>query len=175
MNDAIDQLRYPVGKFSPKDSYSREERETFIRTIENLPVELDALLKNFSPEQWETPYREGGWTARQVVHHIADSHMNGYIRLKWTLTEETPVIKAYDEKLWAETAEVSADPAVSLDLIRSLHAKWVLLFRNIPEQELQKSFVHPETRKHYSIERLLALYGWHSTHHLGHLKIIANR
>lgn len=171
---SIEQLQYPIGKFSPKPSYTAQERASFIDSIEGLPAEIESLIKSFSEKQWSTPYREGGWTACQVVHHVADSHMNAYIRIKWTLTEETPVIKAYDEKLWALTPEVSFDPLFSLALLKALHAKWALLLRNIPEDQLQRAFVHPDTGKKNSIERMLALYSWHGEHHLGHLKIVAN-
>lgn len=165
--------QYPIGKFSPKESYTSEERDQFIRSIESLPGSIEQLVKDFTPSQWETPYREGGWTARQVVHHLADSHMNAYIRVKWTLTEDTPLIKAYDEKAWATTPEISADTVLSLDLLRALHAKWATLLRAIPESELGRAFVHPDTKRQNSIERMMALYSWHGEHHLGHLKLVA--
>jgi hypothetical protein len=174
MNNFTDELlRYPIGKFSPKESYSREERDAFILSIERLPDSITTLVNSFSKKQWETPYREGGWTAQQVVHHLADSHMNAYVRIKWTLTEESPIIKAYDEKLWAETPEVFADPGLSLNLLKALHTKWVTLLRRIPEDQLERYFIHPETKKQNSISRMMGLYSWHGEHHYGHLKIIA--
>jgi hypothetical protein len=172
MNSNDDQLRYPTGKFSAKDSYTAEERNAFIRQIATLPSRVEDVTKGFSEKQWNTPYREGGWTAKQVVHHLADSHMNAYIRLKWTLTEDSPVIKAYDEKLWAETPEVTLDPMLSINLLKSLHAKWTALLENLPVETLNKYFIHPDNKKQNSIERLMALYCWHGDHHLGHLKII---
>jgi hypothetical protein len=174
MNNTIDHLRYPAGRFSPKESYSPEERMAFIQTIRELPAILEDFVKDFTEKQWDTPYRDGGWTARQVVHHLADSHMNAYIRIKWTLTEETPLIKAYDEKRWAETPEVALHPGLSLSLLSSLHSKWVALLERIPEEGLRRAFTHPESGKHVSIERMLALYAWHCTHHLGHLRIVAS-
>src|SRR5690606_17459545 len=107
MND--DALRYPIGKFEPEESYTTEAIHAHIQRIEALPSKVRSVVSTFSPQQWDTPYRKEGWTGRQVVHHLADSHMNSYIRFKWTLTEATPVIKAYDEKAWAKTPETKLD------------------------------------------------------------------
>jgi hypothetical protein len=146
-----------------------------IARIEALPVKVEILIKNFLPAQFESPYREGGWTARQVIHHMADSHMNAYIRFKWTLTENTPTIKAYDEKAWAETPEVALDPTLSLELLKALHMKWVTLLKLIPTNNLLKEFIHPETKKHVRLDRLVAMYAWKGEHHLGHLQIVAGK
>jgi hypothetical protein len=173
MSNAEDSLRYPIGKFTPQESYSTAEIRANIARIESVPQKIETVFKGLSLKQLETVYREGGWTARQVLHHVADSHMNAYIRIKWTLTEITPTIKAYDEKLWAETPEVKEDPGVSVQLLKALHTKFVLLLKNINEQDLRKEFTHPETKKNVSIERMIALYAWHGEHHLGHLHIIA--
>lgn len=173
MNSNEDQLRYPIGKFAPLESYSEVELKSFIRSIADLPGFVGSLVKDFSALQWETQYREGSWTARQVVHHLADSHMNAYIRFKWTLTEETPVIKAYDEKKWAQTAEVSADPNISISLLTALHQKWAILLNGLTAEDLTRAFIHPDTNKKVSLPRMMALYSWHGQHHLGHLKIIA--
>lgn len=168
-------LRYPIGKFSPKENYTHEDIKNNINRIEALPEKVETLVRSFSQKQYDTHYREGGWTARQVIHHLADSHMNAYIRLKWTLTEETPTIKAYDEKLWAETPEINLDPAISIALLKPLHLKWAALFRSLGPSDLEKAFIHPETKKHVRLDRLTALYAWHGEHHLGHLKIIAGK
>ena len=170
-----EQLRYPIGKFTAKDSYTTEEREENIRKIESLPARVEAFAKTFTTKQLSTTYREGGWTARQVLHHISDSHINAYIRIKWTLTEDTPVIKAYNEKDWAETPEVDLDPSISINLLKALHVKFAALLRNIPADKLKREFVHPETKKNVSIERMIALYAWHGEHHLGHLEIISKK
>lgn len=170
-----EKLRYPVGRFSPKDSYSTEELQHLINSIAILPVTVEALINKFNAQQLDTPYREGGWTARQVVHHLADSHMNAYIRFKWTLTEDTPLIKAYDEAAWAETPEVKSDPLISLNLLKALHIKWVTLLEQLTPAQLAKQFLHPETKKHISLERMVATYAWHGEHHLGHLQIISNK
>jgi len=168
-----DHLRFPIGKFSPKESYSTDELNACIDRIETLPARVEALASKLSSKQLDTCYRDGGWSARQVIHHISDSHMNAYIRFKWTLTEPTPTIKAYNEKDWAETPEVKLDPVISVGLLKALHVKLVALLRNIPASDLNKQFLHPETGKHVSLERMIALYAWHGDHHLGHLQIIA--
>lgn len=173
MSNADDQLRFPIGKFSPQPSYTSQELDACIQRIEALPSKIEEVFKSLSPKQIETTYREGGWTARQVIHHVADSHMNAYIRIKWTLTEDTPLIKAYDEKIWAETPEIKLDPAVSIQLLKALHVKFAALLRLISPEDLPKSFLHPETKKHVPLDRMMALYAWHGDHHLGHLKIIA--
>jgi hypothetical protein len=174
MNDE-EELRYPVGKFQPKDSYSTEEITQYIASIENLPSQVEKLAGTFSDAQLGTRYRDGGWTARQVLHHLADSHMNAYVRFKWTLTEETPVIKAYDEKAWAETPETTLAPAISLALLKALHVKWTALLKRLDDKSLKREFIHPETKRHIRLERMVAMYAWHGQHHLGHLKIVASK
>lgn len=175
MNNNDDQLRYPIGKFNPQDSYTREEIKKLIDRIEAIPFKIEEAVKDFTPAQLDTTYRTGGWTARQVLHHLPDSHLNAYIRLKWTLTEDTPTIKAYNEKAWAETPEIKLDPVVSVNLLKALHAKWVALLRQVPFEDMQKSFLHPETGKHVSLARQVATYAWHGEHHLGHLLIVARK
>lgn len=171
----LEQLRFPIGKFAPQDSYSADEIAGYIRRIAAMPTALAEAIRNLSTQQLDTPYREGGWTVRQVVHHLADSHMNAYIRFKWTLTEDTPLIKAYDEKRWAETPEVTADPALSLALISSLHTKWVVLQRSMKAEDFQKKFIHPETKKELSLARMAALYAWHGEHHTAHITSLKAR
>ncbi len=168
----LDQLQYPIGKFAPKDSYTSEEIATLILSIENIPSKIEEAYKTLFPTLIDTPYRPDGWTGRQLIHHVADSHMNAYIRFKWTLTEDTPTIKAYNEKAWAKTYETKQDPALSIALLKALHTKWVTLLRALTKDDHQKSFAHPETGKHIRLDRLLALYAWHGEHHLAHLKLI---
>lgn len=169
---SIDPLRFPIGKFSPQESYSPQEISAFINTIEAAPAKIEEVFKKLSAAQLETPYRPEGWTARQVIHHISDSHMNAYIRFKWALTENTPTIKAYNEKAWAETYEIKQDPALSISLLKALHAKWVTLLRALTPEDLQKRFTHPETGKQTRLETTIAMYAWHGEHHLGHLRLI---
>jgi uncharacterized protein (UPF0335 family) len=172
-NDEL--LRYPIGKFIARDSYTAEELQNCIEQIERLPREIEKTINSLTIKQLDTPYREGGWTARQVVHHMADSHLNAYIRLKWTITESTPVIKAYQEKAWAETPETKLDPVISIELLKALHAKWTALLRRLDPADFKKEFIHPDTNKHMRLDRITAMYAWHGEHHFGHLKIVANK
>lgn len=167
-----DALRYPVGKFTVQPEYSAEEIQKNIQLISEFPSLLEVALKNCTSKQLDTPYREGGWTIRQVIHHLADSHMNAYIRIKWALTENNPRIKAYDEKLWAETSETKADPSLSLQLLKALHTKWVVMLNGLTPIDLKKTFVHPDSGKEIPMDRQIALYAWHGQHHLGHVKLV---
>lgn len=173
MNDEA--LRYPIGKFVPQETYSPKELENSIARIESLPARMEALAHILTPAQLDTPYREGGWTARQVIHHVSDSHTNAYVRFKWTLTENMPVIKAYDEKRWAETPEVKLEPAISLNVLKALHHKWVALIRTLTPKDLQREYIHPETKKNFRLATVTAMYAWHGDHHLGHLHIISGK
>jgi hypothetical protein len=168
-------LRYPIGKFTPADSYSPGDVAANIKRIEAVPSRIEDLTRKLSQTQLETAYRPEGWTARQVIHHLADSHMNAYVRFKWTLTEQTPTIKAYDEKLWADTPEVKLDPMLSVNILKALHLKWVMLLRSLGPAELQREFMHPESKKNFKLDRTIALYAWHGEHHLGHLEIISRK
>jgi len=161
--------RYPIGKFEAKDGYTAADVTTNIARIEALPSRLEDAVRSLTSPQLDTPYREGGWTVRQVIHHLPDSHMNAYIRTKWTLTESTPTIKAYDEKLWAETAETSSDPALSLTFLRALHAKWVVLLKKLSPEDLSREFYHPDSKKNQRLDRVIAMYAWHGEHHLAHI------
>lgn len=164
--------QYPIGPFKAPSTYSASTLAEFIQQIERLPQQVSAAVKGLSPDQLDTPYRDGGWTVRQVVHHLPDSHLNAYVRMKWTLTESTPLIKAYNEKAWAETEEVKLDPEVSLALLQALHTKWVALMRSLSPTDLKKEFTHPETNTYQSLERMIALYAWHGNHHLAHINTL---
>ena len=172
--DTID-LRYPIGKFQAKESYSKEEVAEFIQRIESLPLKLHSAVVSLSDTQLDTPYRDGGWTVRQVIHHMADSHSNAYIRIKWTLTEPTPIIKAYDEKLWADTPETTLPIFLSLNVLQALHAKMVALAKTIPHESLSKKFIHPESKKEVRLDQLLGTYAWHGEHHLAHITSLKER
>jgi hypothetical protein len=161
--------RYPIGPFTAKETYTTADVEANIARIEALPAKMAAAVAGLTAQQLDTPYRDGGWTLRQVVHHVPESHMNAYIRTKWTLTENTPTIKAYDEKAWAETPDIQGDPALSIELLKALHAKWILLLRKLKPSDLSREFYHPESKKHQRLDRLVALYAWHGEHHLAHI------
>jgi hypothetical protein len=171
----MEDLRYPIGKFTAQESYSSEEISRFIKRIEELPAQLEAVVLHLMDEQLDTPYREGGWTIRQVVHHVADSHLHAYIRTKWTITETEPVIKAYLEKLWAETGETKTHPSISISFLKALHTKWVILLRSISSSDQNRFFVHPETKKQVTLKTLMGLYAWHGEHHLAHITNLKQR
>jgi len=162
-------IRYPIGKFTPQENYTPEDIAGFVKRLEALPDNLEDAIHNLTDDQLDTPYREGGWTIRQVVHHVADSHMHAYTRTKWTLTENEPVIKAYHEKLWAETGETKSSPLISISFLKALHAKWVILLRSISYTDLDRIFVHPETKRQLTLKSLMAIYAWHGEHHLAHI------
>lgn len=161
--------RYPLGKFASKESYTVAELNDSLERIQALPAKLQAALQGLSDSQLDTPYRDGGWTVRQVVHHLADSHLNAYVRVKWTLTEDTPIIKPYDEKAWATTPETAADPALSMGFLKALHVKWVLLLKSIPDSDLSRQFIHPATQRAVRLDQLMAMYAWHGDHHVAHI------
>jgi len=168
-------LRYPIGKFTPQEDYSAQEIASFIQRIEQAPAAFETAVSTLSDSQLDTPYRDGGWTIRQVIHHVTDSHMNAYIRIKWTITEETPTIKAYDEKAWAQTPETTGAPALSLAILKPLHVKWVTLLKQLTPTDLKKQFFHPESKKHIRLETILGNYAWHGEHHLAHITSLKAR
>lgn len=170
---SLEFLKYPIGEFTYKESYTKVEIDENIKVIELLPDKLEKLLSGVTVEKLWKSYRPGGWSGIQLIHHFADSHINGYVRTKLALTENTPVIKPYNESLWAETSDAKDENIIlSLTLIKSLHKKWSNLFRSLTQDELNKTYYHPEQQKEISIIQLIALYCWHSKHHLAHLKII---
>ena len=168
-------LRFPIGKFTWPESVTAEDRERYIGMIAEAPKELRAAVAGLSEAQLDTPYREGGWTVRQVVHHVPESHMNSYIRFKLALTEENPVVKPYDEDAWAKLADVASTPVgVSLDLLENLHTRWVILLRGIDEAGWKRSFLHPEIGP-VTLAKNLALYAWHGRHHVAHVVQLRKR
>lgn len=165
MNDP----RYPIGRYEPKD-FSIEQKEEWLGVIKNLPETLNKAVDGLSETQLQTPYREGGWTVRQLVHHIADSHANAYIRFKLGLTETNPTIKPYEEKEWALLPDVESVPiSVSLTLLEALHTRWFATIKDISEEQLQRTVVHPEHSRQMTLWFLLGMYAWHSKHHVAHI------
>ena len=161
--------RYPTGKFIPPEEPTPESRARAIAAIEETPRRLREAVQGLDEHQLDTPYREGGWTLRQVIHHVPDSHLNAYIRLKLALTEPAPVIKPYDEAAWATLADTTAVPIdVSLNLLEALHQRFVALLRSMSEEDFCREYVHPETGRH-PLDHLLALYAWHGPHHTAHI------
>lgn len=164
-----DNLRFPIGRFSPPASFSPEMRAVQIETLRQLPERLRGAVAGLSDAQLDTPYRDGGWTVRQVVHHLADSHANSFIRFKLALTEDWPTIKAYDEAAWAELADSrTLGIDVSLQMIESLHRRWVAVLDSMSNADFEKGYVHPKMGRQ-SLGAALALYAWHSRHHTAHI------
>ena len=161
--------RFPIGKFTYSGPPTEQEREKLIQDIENAPALLRDAVKGLSTEQLNTPYRDGGWTVRQLVHHVPESHMNAYVRFKLALTEDQPTIKPYMEDRWAETADVAAAaPEVSLALLDVLHQRWSQVLRSMKPEDWKRSFNHPDLGI-VSLERNLGLYAWHGRHHVAHV------
>jgi hypothetical protein len=171
----MDDLRYPIGRFTPPVAVTSAWIAEEIGAIERLPADLRRVVTRLSPQQLDTPYRPGGWTVRQVVHHLADSHVNSYVRFRWALTEDTPTIKAYDEKAWAELPDVTGPPELSLDLLDGLHRRWVTLLRRLQPADFARAFVHPETGDRVQLGLNVGIYGWHGRHHLAHVTQLAHR
>jgi hypothetical protein len=167
----LEQLRYPVGRFDrPTAPLDAVARRAFIETLEQTPPRFRALVEGRSDRELDTPYRPDGWTVRQVVHHVPDSHMNAYIRMKFAVTEELPAIKAYEEARWAELPEAKTGPAdMSVALLESLHRRWVAFLRALPAAEFSKAYVHPELGR-VTLDEAIALYAWHCRHHLAHVR-----
>lgn len=164
----LDNLRYPIGRFSPPPASGPEVRAAQIETLRQLPVRLCAAISGLGGVQLDTAYREGGWTVRQVVHHVADSHANSFLRFKLALTEEWPAIKPYDEAAWARLADSRLPVETSLKLIDALHSRWVALLESMSEEDFQKGFIHPAMGR-MNLARALALYDWHARHHTAHI------
>jgi hypothetical protein len=165
----VEILKYPVGRFSFDKDVTPEKRSACIRDIVELPQKARRAVTGLSPAQLDTPYRDGGWTVRQVVHHLADSHMNSFARFKLALTESNPRIKPYDQDAWAATADAAgADVALSLTILEGLHGRWAALLSAMAPADFDRSFLHPENGP-MSLDRTLQTYAWHCRHHVAHI------
>jgi hypothetical protein len=168
---ALDTLRYPIGSFK----YDESLLESYITDIATLPQQLEHAVEALTEEQLDTPYREGGWTIRQVVHHLADSHMNSYVRFRLALTEDKPTVKPYEEQLWAELPDARTAPVeISLDLLAALHTRWVLLVKSMTPEQFAREFVHPQMGA-VPLKRATGMYAWHCRHHLAHITGLKER
>jgi len=172
MND----LRYPVGKFVVEGEIDTTRREQWITEISEAPARMRAAVHGLTERQFDQPYRDGGWTVRQVVHHVPDSHLNAYVRFKLALTENNPTIKPYEEARWAELAD-TRDTAigVSLMMLDALHRRWVVLMRGMTEDDWRRTYFHPEQQKESRLDRILAMYAWHGRHHVAHITSLRSR
>jgi DinB superfamily len=168
-------LRFPIGKFHFAGSPTPQQQEAFLEDIARTPVNMRAAIRRLTETQLDTPYRPDGWTVRQVVHHVPDSHLNSYVRFKLALTEDDPTIKPYAEDRWAELADTSATPVdVSLTLLDSLHDRWVRLLRALTPAQWQRTYRHPELGP-MTLEKTLAIYAWHGKHHVAHITELRKR
>lgn len=163
-------VRYPIGKLSLPEIVSEEQKLEWISVLEYFPSRIEQLVKNLTDEQLDTPYRDGGWTIRQVVHHCSDSHHHSYIRFKWALTENNPTIKAYNEANWAELFDTKTSPIdISLLHLKAVHAKLVNLLRGLSDNDLEKTFFHPESQETVVLRKNIGVYAWHCNHHYEHI------
>ena len=172
----LEKLRYPIGKFIRPEIIDEDLIREWINALEEFPARLRALVSGMSDEQLETAYRPGGWQIRQLIHHIADSHHNSYIRFKWGLTEDKPLIKVYDEKRWADLHDSRKAPiSLSLDHLKSVHSKLVYLLRGLEREKLQREFIHPDGQVVTSLEENIGRYVWHGNHHYAHIANLVER
>ncbi len=172
---AVPDLRYPIGPFKPQPSYTDAQRAAMIQDIVELPAKLRAAVAGLHDAQLDTPYRDGGWTIRQTVHHFADSHINSYIRFRFARTENNPSIKPYDEAAWAELPDAKHDPIESsLQILEGLHHRWAVLLKSFTAEDWKRTMVHPE-RGQLDLSLNLAIYSWHCKHHVAHITGLRKR
>jgi hypothetical protein len=169
-------LRFPIGPAPASLTLTADERRRGIEDIEAAPARMRKAVQDLDEAQLNTPYREGGWTVRQVVHHVPDSHLNAYTRLKLALTEDSPIIRPYDEAAWARLKDSEVTPiTTSLTLLESLHERWVRLLRSIGDDDFARTFTHPEHGKVFTIDWLVGMYSWHGKHHVAHITSLRER
>lgn len=166
----MDILKFPIGQFKKPDAFTQAIFDAYISDIELFPARLKAEVEHLNDEQLDTVYRPDGWTIRQVINHCADSHMNSLVRFKLALTEDKPVIKPYEEQLWAELADSKFMPiAPALQMLEGIHARWTTLLKSLSAEDLKRSFIHPQHGKEFRLEVNMGIYAWHCNHHLAHI------
>lgn len=170
----MENLRYPIGRYQAEQSVTPRDVAKWVDEIKALPEQLQTAVSSLWDEQLDTPYREDGWTIRQVIHHIADSHLNGYTRIKLALTEDRPTIKPYDQEAWAELSDSELPVEVSLNLIEGLHQRWSYLLKSLDDEQLNRELIHPESGT-LVLKSMIGLYAWHGKHHLGHITNLKKR
>jgi len=164
--------KYPIGKYEAQP-FSESQKKKWIADIQFLPNELEQAIENLDEAQLQTPYRDGGWTVHQLVHHLADSHMNSFIRFKLALTEDNPTIKPYEENAWSEMADVTKEPInVSITLLYALHKRWLTLLQNMSDADFEKTLFNPQRRGQLTLWDMLGIYAWHGKHHVEHIKTL---
>jgi hypothetical protein len=178
MSAEID-LRYPIGKAADqpfsKDAYDEDQKATYLLDIQQCPTLLEGAISNLDEQQLNIPYRDGGWTSKQVIHHVADSHMNAYMRFKVALTEDNPTIKTYEEAAWAELSDTGLPENISLTLLHALHLRWHELMKNMDGTDWQRTIFHPEHNRKISLWDMLKIYAWHGKHHVAHINSLRER
>lgn len=176
MSETPDPLRYPIGPFrSDRGPLEPEERARRLREIAEAPAHLEAALKGLSNAQLDTRYREGGWTLRQVAHHVPDSHLNGYVRMRWALTEDEPLMKVYDQPRWAELPDAARAPVeLSVELLGALHRRWLRLLNALEQEDFARRVRHPDSGV-LTVDTLVELYAWHGRHHVAHITGLRER
>ncbi len=176
MEDSMEHLKYPIGRYQKPDAATPELTEGWMKILEVLPSWMDACIENLDEKQLQVPYRDGGWTIQQVVHHVADSHMNAYIRLKLALTEDNPTVKPYDENAWAALQDVQLVPVnISVTMLHTMHRRMVVLLRNMKPEDWERTYFHPEHKRNIPLWEMVALYAWHSRHHTEHIRQLRAR
>ena len=174
--EALEQLRYPIGKYEIPQPITEKHVNDWIAILEHLPQRLEDMVTPLSEEQLETPYRPEGWTVRQLVHHISDSHHHSYIRFKWGMTEDNPLIKPYFEKEWSKLFDAQTAPIqMSLDHLKAVHAKLVYFLKGLSKEDLQRTFRHPEDNSQSTLEENIGRYAWHGSHHFAHIENLIKR
>lgn len=172
----IEKLRYPIGKFIRPTDYNQTILNDWIESLESFPRKLNNTVAGLNDQQLDTPYRQDGWTVRQVIHHIADSHFNSYIRFKLSITEIDPTVKPYDENLWAATPDSKEMPIdASLKIIEGVHARWVYMLKAFSEDDFNKRFYHPESKQFFALKESIGIYAWHGNHHLAQIACLLAR
>jgi len=173
---ALEQLRYPIGKYEIPNPITEGHLQKWITILEHLPERLAKIVNPLSKSQLETVYRPGGWTVRQLVHHISDSHHHSYIRFKWALTETNPIIKPYFEKEWANLFDAKTAPIqLSLNHLAAVHAKLVYLLKGLSQEDLQRKFTHPDGNEETTLAENIGRYAWHGSHHFAHIEQLLKR
>lgn len=167
-------LRFPIGKFDKDFEFSAELKNKFVKDVGELPEKVRAAIENLNDEQLDTPYRPGGWTVRQTVHHIADSHLNALTRFKLALTEDVPTIRPYDEARWAELADSRLPVEVSINLLENLHHRWTVLLNSMSDEDFSRRLIHPDSGE-WTLGKMLGLYSWHGRHHTAHITRLRQR
>ncbi|MBO3698215.1 YfiT family bacillithiol transferase [Roseivirga sp. E12] len=172
----MNNLSFPIGEFTAPSVIDQSQIDQWIKEIAELPELMESAVRDLTEGQLDTPYRPDGWTVRQVVHHVPDSHIGSYCRFHWALTEDNPIIKAYDEKAFANLPYHNELPIeISLSLLKALHARWVVLLRNMTKEDLEKTFLHPETKAVNVLKEVIGMYAWHGKHHLEHILALKRR